>query len=162
MAINYSLNIENVKKRLTEGEFSNVIVQASLSVYAESEEISTGTKEDGDFVVTQPTFSHSCGGIAYFSVEGLSAETFVDFDSITKDTIRDWLLASENVTEVEEFSYVKASIENVAKCIYNYTKEVPTLVSGTDPAGASDYVYTPPAPVAPDPEAEVNDEPPVE
>ena len=145
MAINYRLSVGSVKKRLTEGEFSNVVVEASFSVYALSAEVTTGTEEGGDLVVTQPAFSYSCGGYKTFSVDGLSAETFVDFDSITKDTIKDWLLASEGVSTVDEFSYVKSSIENVAKRIYEYTLEVPASVSGTDPAGASDYVYTPPA-----------------
>ncbi len=145
MAINYTFNIGSVKKRLTEGEFSNVVVEASFGVSAQSDAIFTGTEEGGDLVVTQPSFSYSCGGNRTFSVDGLSADTFVDFDSITKDTIKDWLLASESVSTVEEFSYVKSSIENVAKRIYDYTLEVPASVSGTDPAGASDYVYTPPA-----------------
>jgi len=145
MAINYSLNIGSVKKRLTEGEFSNVVVEASFSVTAQSDSVTTGTEEGGDLVVTQPAFSYSCGGYREFSVDGLNTETFVDFDSITKDTIKDWLLASESVSTVEEFSYVKSSIENIAKRIYDYTLEVSSSVSGTDPAGASDYVYTPPA-----------------
>jgi len=163
MAINYSLNIGSVKKRLTEGEFSNVVVEASFSVSAQSDAVTTGTEEGEDLVVTQPSFSYSCGGYREFSVDGLTVETFVDFDSITKDTIKDWLLASEGVSTVEEFSYVKSSIENIAKRIYEYTKEVPSQVSGTDPAGASDYVYTPPAPEAEaEAEEEVSDEAPTE
>ena len=157
MAINYTLSVGSVKKRLTEGEFSNVVVEASFSVSAQSDEVTTGTEEGGDLVVTQPSFSYNCGGYREFSVDGLSAETFVDFDSITKDTIKDWLLASESVSTVEEFSYVKSSIENVAKMIYDYTLEVPASVSGTDPAGASDYVYTPP-----EPPAAAEEEPPAE
>ena len=149
MAINYTFNIGSVKKRLTEGEFSSVVVEASFSVSAQSDTVTTGTEEGGDLVVTQPSFSYSCGGYREFSVDGLSAETFVDFDSITKDTIKDWLLASESVSTVEEFSYVKSSIENVAKRIYDYALEVPASVDGTDLTGASDYVYTPPAPPAP-------------
>jgi len=48
MAINYSLNIGSVKKRLTEGEFSNVVVEASFSVSAQSDGVTTGTEEGGD------------------------------------------------------------------------------------------------------------------
>ena len=145
MSINYSLNIGSVKKRLTEGEFSNVVVEASFSVSAESDAVTTGSEEGGDLVVTQPSFSYSCGGYREFSVDGLSAETFVDFDSITKDTIKEWLLASEGASTVEEFGHVKSSIKNVARRIYEHTKEVPAQVSGTDPTGVSDYVYTPSA-----------------
>jgi hypothetical protein len=165
MAVKYSLNIGSVKKRLTEGEFSNVIVEASFGVSAQSDAVTTGSEEGGDLVVTQPSFSYSCGGYRTFSVDGLSAETFVNFDSVTKDTIKDWLLASESVSTVEEFSYVKSSIENIAKRIYEHTKEVSAQVSGTDPAGASDYVYTPPAPEAEaeaEPEEEASDEAPAE
>ena len=145
MAINYTLNIGSVKKRLTEGAFSDVIVEAQFSVQAQSDAIFTGTEEGGDLVVTQPSFSYSCGGTKAFSVEGLTAENFVAFADVTKDTIKGWLLAAEDVTEVEEFSYVKSSIENIAKRIYEYSQEVPAEVGGTDPSGASTYTYTPPA-----------------
>ena len=117
MAINYTLNIGSVKERLTEGEFSDVIVEASFGVSASSDAVTTGSEEGGDLVVTQPSFSYSCGGRKTFSVEGLTAENFVAFADVTKDTIKSWLLASEDVTEVEEFSYVKSSIENIAKRI---------------------------------------------
>ena len=147
MAINYTLNIGSVKKRLTEGDFSDVIVEAQFSVQAQSDAVTTGTEEGGDLVVTQPSFGYSCGGTKTFSVEGLTAENFVAFADVTKDTIKGWLLAAEGVTEVEEFSYVKSSIENIAKRIYDYALEVPAEVGGTDPSGASTYTYTPPAPV---------------
>ena len=145
MAINYTLNIGSVKKRLTEGEFSDVIVEAQFSVQAQSDAVFTGTEEEDNLVVTQPSFSYSCGGNKTFSVEGLTAENFVAFADVTKDTIKGWLLAAEGVTEVEEFSYVKSSIENIAKRIYDYSLEVPASVDGTDPSGASTYTYTPPA-----------------
>jgi len=158
MAINYTLNVGSVKKRLNEGEFSNVIVEASFGVNASSDAISTGTEEGGDLVVTQPSFSYSCGGTKTFSVDGLDAETFVDFDSVTKETLVGWLLASEGVETVEEFSYVKSSIENIARRIYEYGLEVPESIAGENPAGASEYVYTPPAP-EPEPEPEPAAEP---
>lgn len=145
MAINYTLNIGSVKKRLTEGAFSDVIVEAQFSVQAQSDAVFTGTEEGGDLVVTQPSFSYSCGGTKTFSVEGLTAENFVAFADVTKDTIKGWLLAGEGVTDVEEFSYVKSSIENIAKRIYEHALEVPAEVGGTDPSGASTYTYTPPA-----------------
>lgn len=146
MAINYTLNIGSVKKRLTEGEFSDVIVEASFSVQAYSEAVTTGSEQQGDLVITQPAFSYSCGGTKDFSIEGLTAENFVSFADITKDTIKGWLLDSEGVTEVEEFSYVKSSIENIAKRIYDYSLEVPASIDGTDPSGTSAYTYTPPEP----------------
>ena len=148
MAINYTLNIGSVKKRLTEGAFSDVIIEANFGIQAQSDAIFTGTEEGGDLVVTQPSFGYSCGGSKTFSVDGLTAENFVPFADVTKDTIKGWLLASEGVTEVEEFSYVKSSIENIAKRIYEYSLEVPAEVGGTDPSGASTYTYTPPAPAA--------------
>ena len=145
MAINYTLNIGSVKKRLTEGAFSDVIIEANFGVQAQSDAIFTGTEEGGDLVVTQPSFSYSCGGSRTFSVDGITAENFVPFADVTKGTITGWLLASEGVTEVEEFSYVKSSIENVAKRIYEYSLEVPASIEGADPNGSSTYTYTPPA-----------------
>ena len=146
MAISYTLIIGSVKKRLTEGEFSDVIVEASFAVSAESAAVTTGSEEEGNLVLIQPAFSYSCGGSKDFSIEGLTADTFISFADITKDTIKGWLLASEGVTDVEEFSYVKSSIENIAKRIYDYTLEVPSEVAGTDPSGSSTYTYTPPEP----------------
>lgn len=145
MAINYTFGIGSVKKRLTEGAFSDVIIEAQFSVQAQSDAIFTGTEEGGDLVVTQPSFSYSCGGSRTFSVDGLTVENFVAFADVTKDTIKGWLLASEGVTEVEDFSYVKSSIENIAKRIYEYSLEVPATVGGSDPTGSSTYTYTPPA-----------------
>ena len=145
MAINYTLNIGSVKKRFTEGAFSDVIVEAQFSVQAQSDVVTTGTEEEGNLVVTQPSFNYSCGGTKFFSVDGLTAEDFVPFTDVTKDTIKGWLLASEGVTEVEEFSYVKSSIKNIAKRIYDYSLEASAEVDGADPSGASTYTYTPPA-----------------
>ena len=162
MAINYTLSVGSVKKRLTEGEFSNVIVEASFGVSASSDAVTevTGTDEEGNDIIrtVTPSFSYSCGGTKTFSVDGLDAETFVDFDSVTKETLVGWLLASEGVETVEEFSYVKSSIDNIARRIYEYGLEVPESIAGENPAGASEYVYTPPAP-APEPEPEPAAEP---
>lgn len=144
MAIDYTLHVGSVKKRLTEGEFSNVIVEASFGVSAQSDPVTTGTVEGGDLVITRPSFSYSCSGTREFPVDGLTAENFVDFSSVTKDTIKGWLLASEGVSTVEEFSYVKSSIENIAKRIYDHSLEVPDTVSGDDLTGSSTYTYTPP------------------
>lgn len=145
MAINYTLSIGSVKKRLTEGEFSDVIVEASFAVNAYSDAVTTGSEEGGDLVTTQPSFTYSCSGTRKFSVEGLSAESFIDFSSVTKETIKGWLLADEGVSTVEEFSYVKSSIDNIARRIYEYGLEVPASVPGDNPTGSSEAVYTPPA-----------------
>ena len=144
MAINYTLSIGSVKKRLTEGSFSDVIVEASFSVSAQSDEVTTGSEAGGDLVVTQPAFSYSCGGTKAFSVEALDASAFVAFGDVTKETLKGWLLASEGISDVKDFSYVKSSIENIGKRIYDHSKEVPAQIEGTDPSGSSDYAYTPP------------------
>jgi hypothetical protein len=166
MAINYTLNIGSVKKRLTEGEFSNVIIEASFGVSAISDAVTevTGVNGEGNEItrVVTPSFSYSCGGTKTFSVDGLTVDDFVDFDSVTKDTIVQWLLAEEGVSSVEEFSYVKSSIQNIAQRIYEYGLEVPDQVTGDNPTGASEYIYTPPAPVeevAPTSEEELIDAP---
>ena len=134
MAINYSLNIGSVKKRLTEGEFSNVIVEASFGVTVNSDAVTevTGQDEEGNDIIaiTTPAFSYSCGGTKTFDVSSLDAETFVPFEDITTETIKDWLLASEEVTTTEEFSYVQSSIENVQTRINEYAVETPTTLPG--------------------------------
>lgn len=156
MAINYTLTIGSVKKRLSEGNFSNVIVEASFGVSANSDSVSS-VDENGVETVTVPSFSYSCGGTKAFSVEGLDGENFVDFENVTKDTIVQWLLAEEGVNSVEEFSYVKSSVQNIAQRIYEYGLEVPASVPGEDPSGASTAEYIPPAP-APAPEAPASEE----
>ena len=158
MAINYTFNIGSVKRRLTEGDFSDVIVEASFGVSASSDAVTTGSVETNDLVVTQPAFDYSCGGTKTFSVEGLSAETFVSFADVTKETLKGWLLASEGVSSVEEFSYVKSSIENIAKRIYDYQQERSDNIAGEDPSGTSTYEYTPPA----EPEAPAEETPTAE
>lgn len=158
MAINYTLNIGSVKKRLSQGSFSNVIVEASFGVSASSDSVSS-VDSDGVETITVPSFSYSCGGTKTFSVETLDPENFIEFESVTKDTVVQWLLAEEGVTSVEEFSYVKSSIQNIAQRIYEYSQEVPASVSGEDPSGSSTAEYVPPAPApAPAPEAPASEE----
>jgi len=108
MAINYTLSIGNVTKKFTVGEFNNVIIDVSVGVSASS------TPEiDEDGTVITPSFSYSCGGTISFDTTELDAESFVDFENVTKETVIGWLLAKEGVETVEEFSYVKSSIDNI-------------------------------------------------
>ena len=51
MAINYTFNIGSVKRRLTEGDFSDVIVEASFGVSASSDAVTTGSVETEDLVI---------------------------------------------------------------------------------------------------------------
>ena len=99
MSINYTLSIDNVTKKFNVGQFLNVIVDVSLSVNASS--------------VEYPQFTYGCGGQIKLNVEELSSDSFVEFDQISKDTIVEWLLAHEGVESIEEFSYVKYSIQNI-------------------------------------------------
>lgn len=145
MAINYTLNIGGVTRRLVEGAFQDVVVSASFSVRAWSDAVTTGSEENGDLVVTQPAFEYSCGGTKEFDVSGLNVGTFIDFENVTKDTVKGWLLASESAATEEDFSYVKASVENIGRRIYEHGQEVPDSVSGDPTTGTSSYVYTPPA-----------------
>ena len=57
---------------------------------------------------------------------------------------------------MEEFSYVKSSIENIAKRIYDHQQERSDNITGDDPSGTSSYTYTPPAP---EPEAPAEETP---
>jgi hypothetical protein len=99
MSIKYSLNIGNVTKKFSVGDFENVIIDVSVGVSAYSEEY--------------PQFSYSCGGQIQLDTSELSAESFVSFDELTKDVVINWLLQKEGVETVEEFSYVKSSIQNI-------------------------------------------------
>ena len=150
MAINYTLNIGSVTKKLTEGEFSNVIIEANFGVSANSDPITevVGLDEEDNEItrVVVPTFTYSCGGTKTFSVEGLTTDSFIDFNDVSKETIVEWLLAEEGVNSVEEFSYVKSSIQNIAERIHSYTLQVPEMITGDDPSGISEYVYVPPTP----------------
>jgi len=117
MAINYTLSIGNVTKKFTVGEFNNVIVDVSVGVSASSDPVTevTGVDEEGNDIVETvvPSFSYSCGGNISLDTSELDAELFVDFDTVTKDTVIGWLLAKEGVESVDEFSYVKSSVDNI-------------------------------------------------
>lgn len=161
MAINYSLSVGSVKKRLVEGEFNNVVIEASFGVSASSGAI-TQTDAEGNEVVVTPSFSYSCSGIKQFDVSEIDPATFVPFEQITKETIVQWLLAEEGATSIEEFSYVKSSIQNIAQRIYEYSQEVPASVPGEDPSGSSTAEYVPPAPAPEVPASEETVDAPAE
>ena len=117
MAINYTLSIGNVTKKFTVGEFNNVIVDVSVGVSASSDSVTevTGSDEDGNDIIETivPSFSYSCGATISLDTSELDAESFVDFESVDKDTVVGWLLAKEGVATVDEFSYVKSSVDNI-------------------------------------------------
>jgi len=123
MAINYTLSIGHVTKKFAIGEFSNVIIEVSVGVNASSEAV-TETDADGNVVVTVPSFSYSCGGTISLDTEELDADSFVSFEDVTKDTVVGWLLAKEGVETVEEFSYVKSSIDNIQSRIDELQEKV--------------------------------------
>lgn len=144
MAINYSLKIGSIKRRLVAGSFSDVITEVRFRAEAQSEPVTTGSEEeDGDFMEVTPSFTYTCSGVTTFPVEEIDGSTFIDFSAIDKDTITAWLLASEGVSSLENFSYVKNSIENVAKQLYDYSLEVSDTISGADQAGSSSFTYSP-------------------
>jgi len=145
MAINYSLSIGSVKKRLVEREFSDVVIEANFSVSAFSDAV-TEINGDGDEVIVTPSFSYSCSGTRQFPVSEIDPETFIPFEQITKETVVEWLLAGEGVESIEDFSYVKSCVQNVAQRIYEYSQEVPAFVPGQDPSGSSDAEYVPTEP----------------
>lgn len=101
MAINYTVNIGSVTKKLEHEGFSNVVIKASFFVSAQTDDTEAGN------------FSYSCGGFKEFSVDEIDPEAFVDFSEITPEVVVEWLLASEEVDSLDEFSYVKASVDNI-------------------------------------------------
>ena len=99
MAINYTLNIGSLNRKLSVGDLSNVVYEVTVGVNANS--------------VEYPQFTYSCGGTISFDISELDSESFVPFEQIDQDTVIGWLLEKEGVDSVEEFSYVKYSISNI-------------------------------------------------
>jgi hypothetical protein len=109
MSIKYFLNIRNVTKKFSLGDFENVIIDVSVDVSAHSQEY--------------PQFSYSCGGQIQLDTSELSSDSFVAFDEITQHVLVDWLLQKEGVETVDEFSYVKYSIQNIQDRIDSLQEE---------------------------------------
>ena len=99
MAITYNLSIGSLSRKLSVGNLSNVVFEVSVGVSAQSQEY--------------PQFSYSCGGNIQLDTSELDADTFLPFEEVTKETVIGWLLAKEGIESVEEFSYVKSSIDNI-------------------------------------------------
>ena len=99
MAITYNLSIGSLSRKLSVGDLSNVVFEVSVGVSAQSQEY--------------PQFSYSCGGNIQLDTSELDADTFLPFEEVTKETVIGWLLAKEGIESVEEFSYVKSSIDNI-------------------------------------------------
>lgn len=99
MAINYTLQIGNLGRKLSVDGLENVIYEVSVGVNAQSQEY--------------PQFTYSCGGTVQFDVSEIDAESFVPFDQVTQETVVGWLLAKEGIESVDEFSYVKSSVDNI-------------------------------------------------
>ncbi len=103
MAITYNLNIGSLSRKLSVEDLSNVVFEVSISVSAQSEEY--------------PQFSYSCGGQIQLDTSELNEDNFIPFEEVTKETVIGWLLAKEEVESVEDFSYVRSSIQNVQQRI---------------------------------------------
>lgn len=147
MTINYKFNIVLVKKRANQGDFADVVTEAHFNVEATSVPVveQVGAAEDGSPItaITRPAFSFSSGGRKPFDVASLDSETFVPFEQITNETIIQWLLDEEGVTDIEEYSHVKFAINGVARQIYEYGTEVSVSLPGNQVSGTSTATYTP-------------------
>ncbi len=99
MAINYTLHIGNLGRKLSVDGLENVIYEVSVGVNAQSQEY--------------PQFTYSCGGNIQFDVSEIDVESFVPFEEVTQEIVVGWLLTKEGVESVDEFSYVKASVDNI-------------------------------------------------
>jgi len=118
MAINYTFSVGSVTKKLQHEGLNDVIIRASFGVNAQTDE-------------TEPAqFSYSCGGYKDFSVEELDPDNFVDFADVTSETVVGWLLASESVNSLNDFSYVKSSVDNIRARIAELQIQVDTSVAG--------------------------------
>lgn len=63
-------------------------------------------------------------------MEELDPENFVDFADVTSETVVGWLLASESVNSLNDFSYVKSSVDNIRARIAELQVQVDTSVAG--------------------------------
>jgi hypothetical protein len=99
MSATYNFNIGSLKRKLQQSIFNNVVIEAAFSVHAYS--------------IEYPQFTYSCNGSVEFSVEDLNEDSFIPFDEITQDQVISWILASEEVTSLDDFSYVKYAVDYV-------------------------------------------------
>jgi hypothetical protein len=99
MSITYNLTIGSLGRKLAVESLSNVVYEVSVSVNAQSTE--------------HPQFSYSCGGNIILDISQIDANSFIPFENITQEIVVGWLLANEGVQSIEEFSYVKTSINNI-------------------------------------------------
>jgi hypothetical protein len=99
MAITYNLSIGSLGRKLSLDGLENVIYEVSVGVNAQSQEY--------------PQFTYSCGGTIQFDTSEIDDESFIPFDEVTQEVVLGWLLAKEGVDTVDEFSYVKSSVDNI-------------------------------------------------
>ncbi len=151
MAITYQLNIGSVTKKLEHQGLSDVIIRASFGVSAQT---------DAD----EPAgFSYSCGGYKDFSVDEIDPDGFINFDEVTTETVVGWLLQAEGVETLDEFSYVKASVDNIRTRIAELAVQVDTSLTGSSSISGTVDSTMPPAPEPqPEPEPEPVPEQPAE
>jgi len=99
MAIIYNFTIGSLGRKLSLDDLENVIYEVSVGVSARSQEY--------------PQFTYSCGGTIQFDTSEIDDESFVPFEEVTQETVTGWLLAKEGVESIDEFSYVKYSVDNI-------------------------------------------------
>ena len=99
MAIVYDLSISSLNRKLNLENLNNVIYEAAIGVSARSEEY--------------PQFTYSCSGVVSFEISSIEESSFIPFEQVTKDTIISWILSRENIEKIEDFSYIKYSINNI-------------------------------------------------
>ena len=112
MSITYNLSIGSLGRKLSLDGFENVIYEVSVGVSAYSSPIMEEISE-GISTVKVPSFSYSCGGTIQLNVSEIGADSFVPFEEVTQEVVLGWLLAKEGVESVDEFSYVKSSVDNI-------------------------------------------------
>lgn len=112
MAINYTLTIGSLGRKLSVDGLENVVYEVSVGVSAQSDAIVENDAE-GNEVVKVPSFLYSCGGTIQLDTSDIDPDTFVPFTEVTQEVVLDWLLAKEGVNTVDEFSYVKSSVDNI-------------------------------------------------
>jgi len=137
MSVNYNFTINKVTKKNTLDSFSDVIISANYSVSAWTDPVTTGSEEDNNLTITRPAFRYSCGGEVEFNTDGLTEDTFLSFDTVTKTTVKDWIVSQNSLTSIENFSPISGSIDHIRGLIEKHSIQISTDVPGDAHTGTA-------------------------
>jgi hypothetical protein len=96
----YNLNFPSLKRETIDG-IENVVTSVEYKIHAYSEE--------------NPECKYYSSGAYKFNTDNIELQNFVLFDDLNKDHIVNWIMSSENITDIVEWNDLKYPISNVQK-----------------------------------------------